>query len=58
MKHLMPLETRSDNDDPLAQATQAVEELRTGFTEFRTSTESSLASIEELRTQVTDLETV
>ncbi len=57
MKHLMPLETRSDNDDPLAQATQAVEELRTGFTEFRTSTESSLASIDELRNQMTDLET-
>lgn len=46
MDHLAPLETRSDNDDPLALATQAVEELRAGFTEYRTGTE---ATITELR---------
>jgi HK97 family phage major capsid protein len=55
MQHYMPpLETRAENDDPLALATQAVEELRTGFEEYRTGTETELT---ELRTQVTDLET-
>lgn len=54
MEHLLKLETRSEEDDPLAVATAAVEELRTGFTDYRTSSE---ATIEELRTQVTDLET-
>lgn len=52
--HLLNLETRSEEDDPLAAATAVVEELRTGFTEYRTANE---ATIEELRTQVTDLET-
>lgn len=55
MKHFTPpLETRAENDDPLAQATQAVEELRAGFEEYRTGSE---ATITELRTQITDLET-
>ncbi|WP_421360280.1 phage major capsid protein [Agrobacterium rosae] len=55
MQHYMPpLETRAENDDPLALATQAVEELRTGFEEYRTGAETELT---ELRTQVTDLET-
>ncbi|WP_425963775.1 phage major capsid protein [Rhizobium nepotum] len=55
MQHFMPpLETRAENDDPLALATQAVEELRTGFEEYRTGAETELT---ELRTQVTDLET-
>lgn len=54
----MPLETRSENDDdPLAAATQAVEELRSGFDTFRTGAETQLAGIEELRNQVTELET-
>lgn len=55
MKHFMPpLETRAENDDPLALATQAVEELRTGFEEYRTGAETEIT---ELRTQMTDLET-
>ncbi|MBA8844378.1 HK97 family phage major capsid protein [Ochrobactrum sp. RH1CCR137] len=57
MKHFMPLETRSEGDDPLAVATQAVEDLRNGFTEFRTAAETQLAGIDELRNQVTELET-
>lgn len=58
MKHFTPLETRAEPDaDPLVAATQAVEELRTGFTEFRTGTETQLAGIAELRTQLADLET-
>lgn len=56
MEHLLHLETRAepDDNDPLAAATAAVEELRTGFEEYRTGSE---ATIEELRAQVTDLET-
>lgn len=56
MKHFMPLETRAEPDDtdPLAAATAAVEELRTGFEQYRTGSE---ATIEELRATVTDLET-
>ncbi|NTB86392.1 phage major capsid protein [Agrobacterium tumefaciens] len=58
MKHFAPLETRAEPDaDPLVAATQAVEELRTGFTEFRTGTETQLAGIAEIRTQLADLET-
>lgn len=58
MQHFTPLETRAEPDaDPLVAATAAVEELRTGFTEFRTGTETQLAGIAELRTQMADLET-
>lgn len=57
MRHFSPLETRSEPDDPLAAATQAVDELRTGFTEFRTTAEGQLAGISEIRTQLADLET-
>ncbi|NSX94508.1 phage major capsid protein [Agrobacterium tumefaciens] len=54
MKHFT-LETRAEQeDDPLAAATQAVEELRAGFTEYRTGSETE---INELRTQLADLET-
>jgi len=57
MKHFA-LETRAEpEDDPLAAATQAVEELRTGFTEFRTGTEQQLSGLAEIRTQLADLET-
>ncbi|WP_275789100.1 phage major capsid protein [Pararhizobium gei] len=51
-----PLETRADPDDtdPLAAATAAVEELRSGFTEHQTRADATIA---ELRSQVTDLET-
>lgn len=49
-----PLEIRADNDDPLAQATQAVEELRSGFEEYRNGSETTIT---ELRTQLADLET-
>ena len=41
-------------DDPLAAATAVVEELRTGFTEYRTGAEATLA---EMRQQIADLET-
>ena len=56
MKHFIPLETRAEPDDtdPLVAATAAVEELRTGFEQYRTGCETT---IEELRAQVTDLET-
>ncbi|TDK38600.1 phage major capsid protein [Rhizobium deserti] len=56
-KHFV-LETRAEpEDDPLAGAVQAVEELRTGFTEFRTGAEQQLAGLAEIRTQLADLET-
>lgn len=49
------LEIRTEpDDDPLATATRAVEELRTGFDTFRTTSETTIT---ELRSQVTDLET-
>lgn len=49
------LETRAEpDDDPLAMAAQVAEELRSGFTEFRSTNDASLA---ELRSQITDLET-
>lgn len=55
MKHMLSLETRAEpEDDPLAVATATVEELRAGFADYRTSSEATLS---ELRTQVTDLET-
>ncbi len=53
----LSLETRSDNDDPLAQATQAVEELRTGFTEFLATVEPQKEAFAEIRTKLADLET-
>lgn len=50
-----PLETRDEpDDDPLAAATQAVEELRTGFSDYRTSSEKTIG---DLRTQLKDFET-
>jgi HK97 family phage major capsid protein len=55
MKHVLNLETRAEPDvDPMAAAVQAVEELRTGFTEYRTGSETTIT---ELRTQISDLET-
>lgn len=56
MQHVkLPLETRSTpDDDPLVAATQAVEELRSGFEEYRTGSETTIT---ELRTQIADLET-
>ncbi len=54
MERMLHLETRAEEDDPLAAATQAVEELRNGFTEYRTASE---ATITEMRQQLTDLET-
>lgn len=54
MKHF-PLETRAEpEDDPLAAATQVVEELRSGFSDYRTAQDASLA---ELRQQLADMET-
>jgi HK97 family phage major capsid protein len=54
MKHFS-LETRAEpDDDPLAATTQVVEELRNGFTEFRTE---QGATLDELRSQLADLET-
>jgi HK97 family phage major capsid protein len=58
MDRLLDLETRNaPEDDPLAAATQAVEELRNGFTEFQTRAEERLGGLDEIRTQLTDLET-
>ncbi|WAJ30959.1 phage major capsid protein [Antarcticirhabdus aurantiaca] len=55
MDRMFDLETRDEpQDDPLAQATAAVEELRTANETFRTTTDQTIA---ELRQQVTDLET-
>ena len=56
MKHLLNLETRAEPDDvdPLAAATAAVDELRTGFTEYRTGSETTIT---ELRTQIAAMET-
>lgn len=49
------LETRAEpEDDPLAAATQVVEELRAGFNEYRTASDTTIA---ELRTHLADLET-
>ena len=45
--HAIPIETRSEGDDPIAAMTGAVEELRTGFETFRTSTDQRLTT--ELR---------
>lgn len=54
MQHFT-LETRAEpDDDPLAATTQVVDELRSGFTEFRTNND---ATLDELRAQITDLET-
>lgn len=58
MEHLLHLETRNaPEDDPLATATRAVEELRTGFTEFQTRADERLAGLDEMRQQLADLET-
>lgn len=62
-RHALPLETR--DDDPLAAATRAVDELRTSVTQFRTETDKkvtdALAKIEERATAITtrldDIET-
>lgn len=53
---LGPLEFRNapDDADQLAEALAAVEEMRTGFEQFRTAAD---ATNEELRSQITDLET-
>lgn len=59
MNHFAPLETRAEPDDidPLAAATQAVEELRTGFTAFQTRADERLAGLDALTQRLTDLET-
>lgn len=43
----IPIETRSEGDDPIAAMTGAVDELRSGFETFRTSTDQRLTT--ELR---------
>lgn len=53
-QHLGPLETRDENDDQLAAATAAVEELRTATAEHQTRADATIA---ELRQQITGLET-
>ena len=45
--HAIPIETRSEGDDPITAMTGAVDELRTGFEAFRTSTDQRLTT--ELR---------
>ncbi|CZT34622.1 phage major capsid protein [Rhizobium sp. 9140] len=56
MKHLLNIETRAEPDDvdPLAAATAAVDELRTGFTEYRAGSETTIT---ELRSQIAAMET-
>ncbi len=50
-----PLETRAEpEDDPLLAATAAVEEIRAGFTEYRTGADATIA---ELRATINGLET-
>ncbi|MDR7147061.1 phage major capsid protein [Rhizobium sp. BE258] len=59
MEHFK-LETRAvpDNqDDPMTAATQAVEALRTGFTEFQTRADQRFAGLDALTQRLTDLET-
>jgi HK97 family phage major capsid protein len=52
------LETRSTpDDDPLAAATAAVEELRSGFTAFQTRADERLGGLDALTQRLTDLET-
>ncbi|MDW9772724.1 phage major capsid protein [Sinorhizobium meliloti] len=53
----LPLETRNEPDDPLASATAAVEELRTGFEGFRTRAEQQLGGIADITARLEDLET-
>lgn len=58
MDHSFDLETRAEpEDDPLAVAAAAVEELRTGFTEFRTHADERMAGLDEITTRLADLET-
>lgn len=52
-----PLETRAVDDDPLAAATAAVDELRTGFEAFQTRATQSLDGLPALTTRLADLET-
>lgn len=56
MTHLLSLETRAEPDevDPLAEATAAVEELRTAQTDHQTRADATIA---ELRSTITTLET-
>jgi HK97 family phage major capsid protein len=56
MNDLQPLEIRNEPDD-LAAATAAVEELRSGFADFRASADERLAGLDEIRTQLAELET-
>lgn len=57
MGGLPPLETRAENDDPLAAATAAVAELQTGFTAFQTRAEEQLGGIAAITTRLDDIET-
>ena len=47
LRSALPIETRADGDDPITAMTGAVDELRSGFETFRTSTEQRLTT--ELR---------
>jgi HK97 family phage major capsid protein len=60
-KHVK-LETRSEpievrDDDPLAAATQAVEDLRTSVTDYQTRAEQRLAAVDTLATRLAAVET-
>lgn len=57
MEFYSPIETRSENDDPLANAVAAVNELQAGFADFRTAAETRMAGIDSLTTRLADLET-
>lgn len=55
-----PLETRSapEADDPIAMATRTVEELRSGFAEFRTGAEQRLGAIAALEQRMGTVDTL
>lgn len=52
----LSLETRSDENDNLDEATRVVEELRSGFQNFQTRTDERLAGIDDLGRRLSDLE--
>jgi HK97 family phage major capsid protein len=56
MRSALPIETRDDNADPLAEATRAVEELQTGFTEFRSAAEERLSGLDDITVRLDEIE--
>lgn len=59
MKHMkletrsaLPIETRSDDDDPIATATRALEDMRTAFDERMTAVDDLAARLDEVETRL------